>query len=275
VRRTGAPGEPYVDVSGKAHVSRERLDDASQAHESFGGCLSAGRGECVCASLEVLERLAASAEPGPPLGRAFRTLLADLLLRESEKAAGARGGGADAGTTGAVGGAGGDSEDITGDGDSRPAGTGRRRRRWEPRQTSNPLERAGQHSGRTMLHLATELADLELIRSLLERMGPDAEDADGRTALHAAAEAGDLTLVRELVAGANPANVNYGDRWMQTPLFYATFKGHAKVVRFLLDNGAHPDLLNSHGQSSRTVIDKISDAKERELIAAMFLKHEW
>ena len=38
----------------------------------------------------------------------------------------------------------------------------------------------------------------------------------------------------------NCANIDTPDRWIWTPLYYATYGSHPALVDFLLDNGASP-----------------------------------
>ena len=128
--------------------------------------------------------------------------------------------------------------------------------------------------GRTALHRAVEGAHLGLVTMLLDRGAEiDVEDADGRrplqSALHhgwkvpddeysnytamagllvgrgarcdlwAAAGLGDVAAVRErLAAGTDAVN---GDGGRDAPLTVAAFRGHAEVVKVLLEAGADPD----------------------------------
>ncbi|MBI4471774.1 MAG: ankyrin repeat domain-containing protein, partial [Acidobacteria bacterium] len=68
----------------------------------------------------------------------------------------------------------------------------------------------------------------------------------GLTALHFAAREGQFDAVRELVAGGADVNVVAATDKM-SPITTAIINGHFDIGKFLLDNGANPNLANTGG----------------------------
>lgn len=56
-----------------------------------------------------------------------------------------------------------------------------------------------------------------------------------------AALSGDLTQVKEVLK-SNPDELNQIDKWGWTPLLWPTLRGYTPIVRYLLANGANPNL---------------------------------
>ncbi|MGW7102731.1 ankyrin repeat domain-containing protein [Streptomyces sp. NPDC054838] len=88
---------------------------------------------------------------------------------------------------------------------------------------------------------------LEVSRLLGQNAAVDGPNSDGRTALDVAAERGHATVVRLLVeAGAGPEQPA-GEYRESTPLCLAAMHGHTAVVAVLLDAGAQ---LGAQGRMS-------------------------
>ena len=98
--------------------------------------------------------------------------------------------------------------------------------------------------GRTPLHIAAEKGDIDVAMFLIET-GADVNvtDAKGNTPLiffiHKTA---DLKLIRRLLEKG--AAVNTQNRTGETALMYAAWRGHANIVRLLLENRADATLKN-------------------------------
>ncbi|WP_310446765.1 ankyrin repeat domain-containing protein [Thiobacillus sp.] len=71
---------------------------------------------------------------------------------------------------------------------------------------------------------------------------------EGDSCLHIAAARGDLHSVKLLVEAG--LDINQRGDMGNTPLHYATKKGHKNVVIFLLDRGASPGLVNEFGEKA-------------------------
>ncbi len=147
---------------------------------------------------------------------------------------------------------------------------------------------ARDNRGRTPLHRAVERADLDLATLLLDRDADiEAQDSDGQTPLHraldhgwkvpdedypaytamarllvgrgarvdlwSAAGLGDKAGVRQrLDAGTDPINGS----GKAAPLTIAAFRGHADIVRMLLEAGADPDATYSIEVAGETIEQK-------------------
>jgi ankyrin repeat protein len=66
--------------------------------------------------------------------------------------------------------------------------------------------------------------------------------------LDAASEMGDLERVKFLVQTAG-ANVDHTGEFGLTPLYFASQHDHLDVVKFLVDNGADPNIADNDGQT--------------------------
>lgn len=110
---------------------------------------------------------------------------------------------------------------------------------------------AKDRSGRTPLGIALDKGQRE-IADLLRQHGAKEEKSAGQSnaqpakTLHQAAADGDLEQVRKLIAQGADANATEGERtW--TPLLAAATKGHAEIVKFLLESGAKVNAADSYG----------------------------
>jgi len=74
---------------------------------------------------------------------------------------------------------------------------------------------------------------------------------DDGIAIIKAAKSGDLTAVRKALA-ANPAFIKARDKDGSTPLRCAAWKGHAELVKLLLDSGADINDHNNNGHWGTT-----------------------
>lgn len=100
---------------------------------------------------------------------------------------------------------------------------------------------------------ATELGDLEKVRSLLE-LGADinAKDEHGQTALMNAAHAGRIELVRLLVE--HGADLNATAKYKLTALMLAILGHHAEVAQLLIESGADLNVRSSKSFFSKTAL---------------------
>ncbi|WP_341247496.1 ankyrin repeat domain-containing protein, partial [Nereida ignava] len=101
-----------------------------------------------------------------------------------------------------------------------------------------PVDTASR-AGVTALYVAAGVGDVEMLDLLLSA-GADASPARGHLPLSAAVRLGHTAAVRRLLAqSADPAAVQH--RQETPPLGVAAFRGHASVVRLLLEAGAPVD----------------------------------
>lgn len=86
-----------------------------------------------------------------------------------------------------------------------------------------------------LLHAATRSRNRGIATTLLKRgaVGVNERDDSGRTALHVASELGDAAVTSLLLRhGADP---DARDKHGQTPLYVAVSEGHDQIVEMLLD----------------------------------------
>ena len=109
------------------------------------------------------------------------------------------------------------------------------------------VEAVGERQRARALHLAAELADIDLIEVLLTHGADvDARDADGRTPLIIASEWGATGAAARLLE--HGAAVDSKDQLrQQTALHRAAENGHVEVVQKLLDHGAPVDAADQSG----------------------------
>jgi ankyrin repeat protein len=77
----------------------------------------------------------------------------------------------------------------------------------------------------------------------------DKADDRGPPDLHKACRIGDMDFIR-FSYEANPLKINDRDKSLGwTPLYRTVICGHSKASRFLLKNGADPNLANNLGET--------------------------
>ncbi len=112
--------------------------------------------------------------------------------------------------------------------------------------------------GRTPLHSAVLGASVGLLGLLLESKAQvNVHDEQGFTPLHFAAQEYLPEIARILVARG--ADVNAQDQDGSSVLWRAVFsaRGRTEIIRFLVDNGAKPDLANHEGVTPRQLADRL------------------
>ena len=111
-------------------------------------------------------------------------------------------------------------------------------------------DRAYIGDGRTALHQAASVGNLELLKLLMSR-GADvnAKNSTGETALHLAARFGHLEAAKLLVASG--ALVNEKTKYTHsTPLMAAAEMGHENIIRMLMISGAQKDTRDIFGKTA-------------------------
>jgi len=106
----------------------------------------------------------------------------------------------------------------------------------------------GIFSPESKLGLAVTRGDLAEVKRLVIDCGanPNGQSTvEGGTPLHTAADRGYLRIVEFLLEhGANP---NMKNNYGSTPLHYAAMYGYPEVVELLLEHGANPNIQNRYG----------------------------
>ena len=103
--------------------------------------------------------------------------------------------------------------------------------------------------GRTALHLAAELGDVDMLALLLAK-GADlaARDRTGKAAIHLATIAGHAEIIRHLLkAGSAPDMREPGEN--MTPLLLASLHGKIRIVRILVEAGADIEAAGATGRT--------------------------
>jgi ankyrin repeat protein len=114
-----------------------------------------------------------------------------------------------------------------------------------PCKLGDDLSDLKDYSGRTLLHLVTELNLKEETEYLLSFIDPNVADDEGRRPLHYTSNPEIAALL--LKYGADP---NARDNRGRTPLHYAAERGHAKIVQLLLEHGADPNARDADGNTT-------------------------
>jgi ankyrin repeat protein len=101
---------------------------------------------------------------------------------------------------------------------------------------------AANNYGATAMSIAAETGNAEVIRLLLAAgADPESPNAEGQTALMAVARTGNIEAARALLKAR--ANVNAVEQWGgQSALMWAAARHQPEMVRFLLKNGADPNM---------------------------------
>lgn len=108
--------------------------------------------------------------------------------------------------------------------------------------------------GQTVLHLAVEEGNTELIRGLVQH-GADlhAKDLSEKQPLHVAAENGWDHIVDFLIKEG--ANINSLDKYQSTPLHFAAWNNQSTIALTLIKAGCDVDLRDSCGQTAYDVAE--------------------
>lgn len=104
------------------------------------------------------------------------------------------------------------------------------------------------NQGNTPLFLSTKLNNYDLFSILMEN-GADYKIKNNTrmTALHLAAKIGNISMCEDLIEKG--IKVNELNEKKKSPLFYAISFKHPDVARLLLQRGAEPQFVDSHGNS--------------------------
>jgi ankyrin repeat protein len=117
---------------------------------------------------------------------------------------------------------------------------------------------------RTPLHGASWFGHVEIVQWLLSRgANPNLRNkGDGWTSLHAAAFFGHVEISRLLLQLQYKADSNARDHNGQTPLKFASLRGHINVARLLLEHGAD---VNARDSSRSTPLHSASKGEHPEV----------
>ncbi|KAL8903533.1 MAG: hypothetical protein Q9207_003867 [Kuettlingeria erythrocarpa] len=118
------------------------------------------------------------------------------------------------------------------------------------RESSEPSEvTLGQDEGKTALHLAAERDELNIARTLLQRMpDPDIQDQLGSTPLFLAVQNNHEEMVRLFLTKGG--NINLQDHCAQTILHVAVGGENEKIVALILHAGVDTELKDYTGRTA-------------------------
>jgi hypothetical protein len=109
--------------------------------------------------------------------------------------------------------------------------------------------------GWTSLHMAAGINSSEMVAMLIAAAAdPNLKMELGNTPLHSAVYLGSIDIADRLIKAGS--RVNESDNDGNTPLHDAAARGYAEMVRFLLEKGASPTVINRN-----TVIDVLNTFK--------------
>ena len=118
--------------------------------------------------------------------------------------------------------------------------------------------------GRTPLHNSVIDEDIEETKKLIQSgIDINATDDDGWKPLHYACQNYNYEIVKALIE--NGSNMDPTDSYGNSPLFKAVFScrhNSGDLIRYLIDNGAQPNLKNNNGVSPRDPAEKIANYDE-------------
>jgi len=128
-------------------------------------------------------------------------------------------------------------------------------------------------NGQTVLHVASRMNHLEVVRLLLDRgANINSVDKDGQTALYLASEENHLKIVQLLLDRG--ANINFINEEYNTVLNWASATGHLEIVQLILDREVDISFVNislkwasSNGKIEivRFLLDRGSDSVDRQI----------
>ena len=126
---------------------------------------------------------------------------------------------------------------------------------------------AGADGGQSPLHLAAKFVSGEY-KGLIAEGGPSlltVPDRDGNTPLHEATISGHRHMVVALVERltenrAHTKEINKTNHYGNTPLHLAFQFDHPKIVRFLIKNGADPNIRNNSQVTARQLGERLKRA---------------
>ena len=113
------------------------------------------------------------------------------------------------------------------------------------------------YAGETLLHTATKMGYLSLVKQLLDRGATiDKQDASGNTALHYAAAYGKKDVLRYLLS--NGAATDIANVLEQKAIDYSNMQGYNEITALLIDFGAQANAVEdgpvSPGKKERSEV---------------------
>ncbi|XP_014234445.2 ankyrin-1-like [Trichogramma pretiosum] len=132
--------------------------------------------------------------------------------------------------------------------------------RWLLKNGACPVEvNKPDRSGNTLLHYALQRGNVWIIEELLRSgAGPNSANKTSLTPLHFIINFNDSNSEKLanilLEASGRPLQVDKPDQWGNTPLHHASQRGNVSMMKWLLRNGADPNLTNQRGLTSLHVI---------------------
>jgi len=109
-------------------------------------------------------------------------------------------------------------------------------------------QKGGYHSDQTLLTFATNLADLETFRYLVDICDCNVHE---KHLIHIVAQSGNVNILKYMIE-THMANIDETDDSNMTPLMIAATSGKRNTVIFLLEKGAKPDIRDRHEKLTAT-----------------------